>query len=93
MQDTSRGILVTSLVYLQKQERETEISRQLIPHSLVHLWSLPSHIQNCIKFRISIVAQRKWIRLGTMKLQVRSLTLLSGLRTWHCYELWCNLQT
>lgn len=31
MQDTSRGILVTSLVYLQKQERETEISRQLIP--------------------------------------------------------------
>ena len=30
---------------------------------------------------------------GTMRLQVRSLALLSGLRIRHCCELWCRLQT
>ena len=30
-----------------------------------------------------VVAQRKQIRLGTVKLQVRSLASLSGLRIWH----------
>ena len=41
------------------------------------------------------MAQQKRIRLGTMRLQVqvRSLPLLSGLRIWHCHELWCRLQT
>ena len=29
---------------------------------------------------------------GTMRLQVPSLALLSGLRIWHCHELWCRLQ-
>ena len=28
-----------------------------------------------------------------MRLRVRSLALLSGLRIWHCHELWCRLQT
>ena len=28
-----------------------------------------------------------------MRLQVQSLALLSGLRIWHCHELWCGLQT
>ena len=31
---------------------------------------------------VPIVAQQKWIQLGTMKLWVRSLALLSGLRIW-----------
>ena len=39
------------------------------------------------------MAQRKRIQLVTMKLQVRSLSLLSGLRIQHCRELWCRLQT
>ena len=39
------------------------------------------------------MAQRKCIRLGIMKLRVRSLTLFSGLRIWRCRELWCRLQT
>ena len=42
---------------------------------------------------VPIVAQWKQIRLGTMGLRVRSLALLSGLRIWHCHELWCGLQT
>ena len=34
------------------------------------------------------MAQQKRIWLGTMKLQVQSLASLSGLRIWHCHELW-----
>ena len=34
----------------------------------------------------------KRIRLGTMRSQVHSLALLSGLRIWHCRELWCRSQ-
>ena len=36
---------------------------------------------------------QKRIRLGTMRLQVRSLASLSGLRIWCCHELWCGSQT
>ena len=38
------------------------------------------------------MAQRKRIRLGTMRLLVRSLALLNGLRIWHCRKLWCRSQ-
>ena len=38
------------------------------------------------------MAQGKRIRLGTMRLQVRSLALLSGLRIQCCRELWCRSQ-
>ena len=34
------------------------------------------------------MAQRKRIRLGTMRLQVRSLASFRGLRIQHCRELW-----
>ena len=37
------------------------------------------------------MAQQKRIQLGTMRLRVLSLALLSGLRIWHCRELWCRL--
>ena len=43
--------------------------------------------------RVPIVAQQKGIRLGTMRLQVRFLALLSQLKIQHCRELWCRLQT
>ena len=39
------------------------------------------------------VAQREQIRLGTMRLQVRSPALLGGLRIQHCHELWYRSQT
>ena len=38
------------------------------------------------------MAQRKQILLGTMRLWVRSVALLNGLRIWRCYKLWCRLQ-
>ena len=30
--------------------------------------------------------------LASMRMQVRSLAWLSGLRIWHCYEVWCRSQ-
>ena len=39
------------------------------------------------------MVQWKQIQLRTVKLQVQSLASLSGLRIWHCRELWCKLQT
>ena len=39
---------------------------------------------------VPIVVQWKQIRLGTMRLWVRSVASLSGLRIWRCHELWCR---
>ena len=36
------------------------------------------------------MAQRKHISLESMRTQVRSLGLLSGLGIWRCRELWCR---
>ena len=33
---------------------------------------------------VPVLAQRKRIRLGTMRLRIQPLALLSGLRIWHC---------
>ena len=42
--------------------------------------------------RVPIVVQWKQIQLGTTRLQVQSLDSLSGLRIWHCHDLWCRSQ-
>ena len=42
---------------------------------------------------VPVMAQQKWIWLGTLRLWVWSLALLSGLRIWHCHELWYRSQT
>ena len=39
------------------------------------------------------MAQRKRIRLVTVRLRVLSLASLSGLRIWECHELRCRSQT
>ena len=39
------------------------------------------------------MAQWKQIRLGDIRLRVQSMALLSGLRIWHCRELWYSSQT
>ena len=41
---------------------------------------------------VPTVAPRKRIQLVSMRMQVRSLTSMSGLRIWLCRELWCRLQ-
>ena len=42
--------------------------------------------------RVPIVAQRKGIQLGTMRLQVHSLVSINGLRIQRYCELWCRSQ-
>ena len=39
------------------------------------------------------MVQQKQIQLGTMRLRVRSLASLSGLRIQRCCELWCRSAT
>ena len=41
---------------------------------------------------VPVMVQWKRIRLGTMRVWVWSLASLSGLRIWHCHELWCRSQ-
>ena len=48
---------------------------------------------NVLDIGVPIMAQQKQIPLGTMRLQVRSLASLSGLRIRRCHELWCRSQT
>ena len=43
--------------------------------------------------RVPIVAQKKRIRLVSVRMQVQSLALLSGLGIQHYCELWCRSQT
>ena len=38
------------------------------------------------------MAQQQRIRLVSMRMQVRFLAPLSGLRIWHRCELWCGSQ-
>ena len=46
-----------------------------------------------VKLGVPVMAQRKQTQLGTMRLQVRSLILLSGLMyQWSCRELWYRSQ-
>ena len=42
------------------------------------------------KVGVPIVAQQKWIWLESMRMQVWSQALLSGLRIWCCCEPWCR---
>ena len=41
---------------------------------------------------VPVVVQQKRIQLGAMRLLIRSLASLNGLRIWHFCELWCRLQ-
>ena len=49
-------------------------------------------IDATIDHGVPVMVQWKRIQLGTMRLRVRSPALLSGLRIWHCHELWCRSQ-
>ena len=48
--------------------------------------------KNKMSSRHDAVVNESYQELETMRLRVRSQALLSGLRIWHCHELWCWLQ-
>ena len=63
----------------------------------IHLGSLGIHSQKNLIYKyfsrgVPVMAQWKWIRLGTVRLQVPSLASLNGLRIRRCCELWCRSQ-
>ena len=49
-------------------------------------------ILRCSFLGVPIVAQQRQIQLVSMRMRVRSLASLSGLRVWRCCELWCRSQ-
>ena len=55
----------------------------------------PKYVKECKSKPggVPFVAQQKQIGLVSMRIWVQSLTSLSGLRIWHCHELWCSSQT
>ena len=65
----------------------TFFSKRLYLH--ISFFTASSEITNS---GITIEAQQKGIQLGTTKLRVQSLALLSGLRVRCCHELWCRSQ-
>ena len=60
---------------------------------LIFLVIIFSFLFKEVPLGVPIVA--KWVKnpTGTMRMQIQSLALLSGLRIWSCGELWCGLQT
>ena len=67
-----------------------EESISLVPLALTEVQHIYSNFERYS--RVPIVVQWKWIWLGTMRLWLQSLALLSGLRILHCRELWCRSQ-
>ena len=77
-------------VALRRKKEKKNLVNQM--SSKFKIFSLQKALLRKIKSRVPIMAQQKQIRLGTIRLQVRSLALLSGLRIQHCREL-CRSHT
>jgi len=66
-----------------------------------HWWNLSLSQEPCDNLEkkklfshgVPVVAQGKQIQLGIMRLRVRSLASLSGLKIQHCHELWRRSKT
>ena len=57
-------------------------------------WSLRSTaVTNPTRIHEAVAAPQLQTQLGSMRMQVRSLTSISRLRIRHCCELWCRSQT
>lgn len=56
-------------------------------------WQAGERICKKILAEFPVVAQWKQIQRVSMRIQVWSLALVSGLRIHHCRELWCRWQT
>ena len=74
----SRGCGQKNKIKRRKERKEIEKKKML---------------QQRYRSGVPVVTHRKQIQLGTMRLSVRSLASLSGLRIWRCRGLWCRSQT
>ena len=80
---------------LSSQEIADQWINAALPVRTIRLWLAEMKSIDIWFFgtRVLVVAQQKQIWLGTMRLQVRSLVSLSGLRIRRCHELWCRSQS
>ena len=97
--------LVTLLIVVGSVFKEAAHSTACLPlsplssfghhdlRSSLDLKLLDNFLKYMSKNGVSVMAQWKLIQLGTMRLWVRFLTSLSGLRISCCCELWCRQQT
>ena len=71
---------------------EVSVIFHVMKTKLGNITVVVSYIQNERTAGVPVMMQQKQIRLGIMRLWVRPLALLSGLRIQHCCELWCRSQ-
>ena len=100
---TSSISLTPEISIATRQENQTVCQNPVAPRSASGALEPPVfpikvkiHLKNRFKNwceGIPIVEQQKWIRLGSMRIRVRFLASLSGLRIRHSRELWCRSQT
>ena len=86
------GLKLTNLGAVLKSQDHPWIQGFTMTHRISSYKCTHGQHSKLTKRGVPVVAQRKRIQLGTVRLQVRSLALLSGLRIWHCHELWCRWQ-
>ena len=88
------GELVTKRDICFKKNRRKNFFWGLFP-CLICKWDAILDDDNKKPLGVPFMAQWKriWIHLVSMRMQVWSQALLSGLGIWHCCELWCRLQT
>ena len=91
MQNNSDGFFnYLRFYFIQTYYPQVDIKRQDCKQ--IANWCFISNAKNnCMKQ--FPWAQWKQIRLGAMRLRLRSLASLGGLRIQHCRELWCRSQT
>ena len=67
-----------------RKKKMVAAQNQLLSHEMILKVVCGSFPFWLIGLRTLLVSMRMWFQ---------SLALLSGLRIWHCGELWCRLQT
>ena len=76
-------------IHNQKQGRNKSlVAKRLAERKVSDFCALKLYMDG-----VPTMVQQKRIRRGTMRLWVRSLASLSGLRIWRCHELRCRSQT
>ena len=97
-----RGLLTSASlggsIYPCGNKNKISVSRKVkpLPPGAACIWDQAEWAGRAFKtdnLGVPTVAQQKWTWLASMRMQVQSLALLSGLRILRCCELWCRSQT
>ena len=67
-------------------------ARTTEPAATHHMGSETETVKTSMLGEFRLWLRGTWTQLVSKRMWVQSLALLSGLRIWHCLELWCRLQ-